>query len=82
MAMSSDIDGNGLPVARAPLPSGYERFAVLVDWVERKSVPAMSLRVTGGGRSMPLCSYPFYPKYAGGPATDASSYTCSTEIHR
>jgi feruloyl esterase len=82
MAMSSDIDGNGLPVARAPLPSGYERFAVLVDWVERKSVPAMSLTVTGGGRSMPLCSYPFYPKYAGGPATDASSYTCSTEIHR
>jgi hypothetical protein len=82
MAATSDIDGNGQAMARAPLPSAYERFAVLVDWVERKTAPPMSLTVTGGGRSMPLCSYPSYPKYAGGPATDASSYTCSMEMPR
>jgi feruloyl esterase len=62
-AATAEIDGNGHPIPRAPLPSSYERFAVLVDWVERKIVPAMSLTVTGqGGRSMPLCSYPSYPK--------------------
>jgi hypothetical protein len=34
--------------------------------------------VTGGGRSMPLCSYPTYPRYLGSglPTTQASSYEC------
>ena len=77
MAATADIDGNGRPIARAALPSAYERFAVLVDWVERKSAPPMSLTVTGNGRSMPLCSYPSYPRYASGPTTAASSYTCA-----
>jgi tannase/feruloyl esterase len=79
MAATADIDGNGQPVARTPLPTAYERFAVLVDWVERKVTPPMSLTVTGNGRSMPLCSYPAYPKYTSGPAAAASSYTCATE---
>ena len=79
MAATSDIDGNGQPVARTPLPSAYERFAVLVDWVERKTAPPMSLTVTGNGRSMPLCSYPSYPRYTSGPTTAASSYTCAAD---
>jgi feruloyl esterase len=79
MAATADIDGNGHPVARTPLPSAYERFAVLVDWVERKVAPPMSLTVTGNGRSMPLCSYPSYPKYIAGPADAASSYTCAPD---
>jgi Tannase and feruloyl esterase len=79
MATTSSVDGNGQSVASTPLPSAYERFAVLVDWVEQKRPPAMSLIVTGAGRSMPLCSYPSYPKYASGAATAASSYTCTTE---
>jgi feruloyl esterase len=83
MAATADVDGNGQAIPRAALPSSYERFAVLVDWVERKVTPAMSLTVTGeGGRSMPLCSYPSYPKYAGGPATAAASWTCATEAQR
>jgi hypothetical protein len=79
MAVTADIDGSGQPVARTPLATAYERFAVLVDWVERQVAPSMSLTVTGNGRSMPLCSYPAYPRYTSGPAAAASSYTCATE---
>lgn len=79
MAATADIDGNGQPVARTVLPTAYERFAVLVDWVERRSAPATSLTVTGNGRSMPLCSYPSYPRYTSGPAGAASSYLCATD---
>jgi feruloyl esterase len=81
-AGTADIDGAGQTIPRILLPSAYERFAVLVDWVERKTAPGMSLTVTGGGRSMPLCSYPSYPKYTGGPAAAASSYACATEAQR
>jgi hypothetical protein len=35
--------------------------------------------VTSGERSLPMCSYPAYPQYKGGPAGAASSYTCSTK---
>jgi feruloyl esterase len=82
MGTTADIDGNGQAVARAPLPSSYERFAVLVDWVERKAAPAMSLAVSGGGRTMPLCSYPSYPRYHDGSPGAASSYTCAVEAQR
>jgi feruloyl esterase len=69
-AASAEVDGNGRAIQRTPLPSSYERFAVLVDWVEQKLVPPMSLTVTGeGGRSAPLCSYPSYP----------TGSTCATE---
>jgi feruloyl esterase len=77
-AATSDIDGDGKPLQRSPLPTGYERFAVLVDWVERRVVPGMALTLTGDGRSMPLCSYPQYPRYAGGPPAEAASYRCTT----
>lgn len=78
MAATADIDGNGQAVQRTALPSSYERFAVLVDWVERKIAPPLVLTVTGeAGRRMPLCSYPSYPKYVGGPATAAASFTCA-----
>jgi feruloyl esterase len=50
---------------------------VLTDWVERKIEPAKSLVVRAGDKSLPLCSYPEYPKYVSGPAEQASSYTCS-----
>jgi hypothetical protein len=33
----------------------------------------MSITVTAGEKSLPLCSYPTYPKYVGGPAISASS---------
>jgi hypothetical protein len=81
-AATADVNGSGKAIPRATLPSAYERFAVLVDWVERRIAPGLSLTVTGGDRSMPLCSYPSYPKYTGGPAAAAASYTCVAEVQR
>lgn len=81
-ASSAEVDGRGRPVTRTPLPTSYERFAVLVDWVEGHKAPPMSLTLSGDGRSMPLCSYPSYPKYTGGPALVAASYTCASETQR
>jgi feruloyl esterase len=83
MAATADIDGSGQAIARAPLPTSYERFAVLVDWVERGVVPAMALTVTGeGGRSMPLCSYPYYPRVSGGVGTATPTFVCAAEARR
>jgi len=69
--------GDGTPLAAAPVPNGWDRLALLFDWVERGVAPGMSITVTAGEKSLPLCSYPTYPKYVGGPATSASSYQCS-----
>jgi len=77
MASTADVDGTGKPIQRATIPTSYERFAVLVDWVER-AAPASSLTLTSEGKTMPLCSYPLYPKYVGGAASDATSYRCAT----
>ena len=77
MARSADIDGAGKAVEPVTLPTGYERFAVLVDWVERGIAPGKSLTLTGGARTLPLCSYPQYPKFAGGPVSAAASYRCA-----
>lgn len=81
-AATADVDGAGRSIQATPLPSAYERFAVLVDWVERRVAPAMSLTLSGDTGSRPLCSYPAYPKYVGGPASNAKSYTCAREAHR
>ena len=63
-------------VTVAPIPNTFDRFALLTDWVERKKVPGMSVVVTAGDRSLPLCSYPEYPQFkSGGPAA-AQSYGC------
>ena len=70
-------DGQGRPVTAGPIANGYERFAFLVDWVERGVAPGKNLSVTTGDRSMPLCSFPTYPRYVGGPSHAASSYTCA-----
>jgi hypothetical protein len=42
--------------------------------VERGDAPAKTLVVTAAGRSLPLCSYPNYPRYKGGPVESADSY--------
>ena len=44
-------DGSGRPVSASPIASGYERFAVLVDWVERGVTPDKTLTVSTGERS-------------------------------
>ena len=77
-AATADVDGNGKAIARTALPSAYERFAVLVDWVERKVQPPMSLTVTGGDRTMPLCSYPAYPRFSAG-SGGLGSFACAAD---
>jgi hypothetical protein len=69
-------DGKTLPVA--PVPNAWDRLALLFDWVEHGVAPGMSITVSAGERSLPLCSYPTFPKYVGGPETSASSYRCAT----
>jgi len=68
-------DGQTLPVA--PVPNTYDRLGLLFDWVERGVAPGMSVTVTAGEKSLPLCSYPSYPRYVTGPVASASSYRCN-----
>ena len=72
------VDGEGRAIAAAPIPNGYDRIALLFDWVEKGVAPGMSVTVTAGEKSLPLCSYPTYPKYRGGSPAAAASYSCST----
>jgi feruloyl esterase len=74
---SYNVDGTGKTITPAPIPNQYDRNALLFDWVERGTAPPMSVVVTAGERSLPLCSYPSYPRYVSGPANAASSYRCS-----
>jgi feruloyl esterase len=64
-------------IAAAPIPSRYDRFSVLIDWVEKNAAPALTLIATADRASLPLCSYPTYPKYVTGPVSAAASYTCA-----
>jgi feruloyl esterase len=73
---SYTTDGEGRARAATPIPSGIDKLDVLVDWVERGNAPAMHLTVTSSERSLPLCSYPSYPRYISGPENAASSYRC------
>ena len=77
IARTAGVDGTGKPVERVALPTAYERFAKLVDWVELGSAPAKSLTLTGEKGTLPLCSYPQFQKYIGGPTAGASSYRCA-----
>jgi feruloyl esterase len=72
-------DGNGKQIESKPIPNSWDRFALLVDWVENGKAPRKSIEVTAGDNSLPMCSYPEYPKYNKGPAGAASSYSCSAK---
>jgi feruloyl esterase len=65
------VDGEGKPIPVTPIPSAFDRVQLLIDWVEHGSVPGKSITVTAGDKSMPMCSYPMYPKYGG------RSFTCA-----
>jgi feruloyl esterase len=71
------VNGEGRPSAETPIPNRYDQPGLLVDWVERGIAPGMSVTVTADDRSLPLCSYPSYPRFVGGDASLASSYTCA-----
>jgi feruloyl esterase len=69
--------GEGKMLSVAPVPNGWDRLALLFDWVERGVAPGMSVTVTAGEKSLPLCSYPTSPRYVTGTSDSASSYRCS-----
>ena len=71
------IDGDGKTIPTAPIPNSFDRLFILMSWVENRIAPGKSLTVTAGEKSLPLCSYPAYPKYVNGPVSAASSYTCA-----
>ena len=75
-------DGDGKSIPAAPIPNTFSRLNLLVDWVEKSAAPSMSVTVTGGKRSLPMCSYPMYPKYVSGPVDSASSYKCTAAYSR
>jgi hypothetical protein len=70
-------DGTGKAITPAPIPNRYDQWGLLFDWVEQKTPPPMAPTLTAGDRSLPLCSYPTYPRYASGPTTAAASYRCA-----
>ena len=71
------VDGNGRTVASQPIPNRYDQVGLLIDWVENDIVPGKSVTVTAGEKSLPLCSYPAYPRYRGGAEAAADSYGCA-----
>jgi hypothetical protein len=80
-ARTATVDGDGNTIAAQPVPNAYDRFGLITDWVENNKAPGKQtvLTVRGGTRTMPLCSYPEFPKYTSGPADAATSYTCSAK---
>lgn len=68
-------DGDTIPVAN--IPNSYNGLEMLTTWVETNVAPSKSPSVTAGAKSLPMCSYPQYPKYVEGPTTDAASYACA-----
>lgn len=71
------VDGAGKAIDAPAIATSYDRLAYLMDWVERGVAPGKQLTVTNGERSMPLCSYPAYPRYVAGDAARAASYNCA-----
>ena len=74
---SYTVNGDGAAIPAAQIPSRFDRVAMLLDWVEKGTAPPKSATVTGNAGTLPLCSYPTYPKYNSGPSTSAASYTCA-----
>ena len=71
------LDGDGKTIPSAPIPNRYDQIGLLFDWVEKGVAPGMSVTVTAGDKSLPLCSYPTYPRYRTGSTGSADSYSCT-----
>jgi hypothetical protein len=77
---SFSVDGSGKETGSAEIPSNFNQFSMLQNWVEKGTAPGKSVIATGrsdGSKTMPICSYPTYPKYVSGDVSKASSYTCA-----
>lgn len=73
------VDGDGKAIGVQPIPNTYGRVDLITDWVQKGIAPGKSVTVTAGDRSLPMCSYPEYPRFVNGPAGEAGSYTCSSK---
>lgn len=78
MARSAPINGDGKTIPAETIPTNYNRFDLIVDWVENGKAPGKEVVATSGDRSVRICTYPSYPKYVSGPVDSAGSYTCAT----
>ena len=74
---SYTANGDGQAISATQIPSRFDRVAMLLDWVEKGTAPAKAATVTGNTGSLPLCSYPTYPKYNSGARPESASYTCT-----
>ena len=72
------IDGDGKVMTETlQVANSADRFAMLQNWVEKGVAPGRSEVVSAGTRTMPMCSYPEYPRYTGGDISQAASYACT-----
>jgi feruloyl esterase len=71
---SYSVTGDGKTIPATPIPNQFDKTGLITAWAEHNQAPAKTLVVTAKGRSLPLCSYPNYPKYVGGPPESADSY--------
>jgi len=72
-----NVDGDGKSIPAKRIPSDFNCVGLLFDWVEKNAPPPTSVTVTAEDRSLPMCSYPNYPKYIDGPVDKATSYKCA-----
>ena len=69
-----NVNGDGETIEVNRIPSQFDKQSMIMAWVERNEAPDKTLVVSSGNRSLPVCSYPNYPKYINGPVNEASSY--------
>lgn len=57
----------------------FDMLGALVEWVEGGKAPEAitATRTSPAPASRPLCPYPGYPRYTGGDASKAASFTCA-----
>ena len=75
-AMTAPIDGSGKTIQRQAADD-VESVRAARRLGRAEHPPGKALTMTGGDQTMPLCSYPAYPKYTSGPPLQASSYSCA-----
>jgi feruloyl esterase len=76
---SYTVNGDGQTISARQIPSRFDRIVMLLDWVEKGTAPPKSATVTGTAGTLPLCSYPAYPRFNNGAATEAASYICAEQ---
>lgn len=68
---SHTTSGDGQVIDAFDLPNQIDYLSLLTNWVENDTAPPTAPVVTAEDRSLPLCTYPHYPRYDGeGPVED------------